>query len=153
MLYLTDYFNKLHISAYHEFLAMKKSIITLAMILFFYSGVMAQIHLPSLNNRTAGLEIVKPPMLKHELKRPSLPVDYQWYAFSSLTQDVVSQASVASDGSALVIFYRRTLPSLNIDEGIVEKWTGSHWAVQTNLTNQCHEPDIDIQPVMICYIS
>ena len=123
---------------------MKKVIISIALVLIYGSGVMAQIQLPALKDSHAGIEIKKSPTLKHDVYHPAESADFQWYSLPSPTQDGVTQASIACDGSAMVIHYRKPRPSLNNDEGIVEKWTGINWAVQANLSNQCHEPDVDI---------
>ena len=106
--------------------------------------MMAQIHLPVSNEGSVGLKIKNSPVLKHEFKHPVESADFQWHPFTSPTLDGVTQASIAGDGSELIVHYRKPNPSLNIDEGIVEKWTGSDWAIQANLSNQCHEPDVDI---------
>ncbi len=123
---------------------MKKKILTLAIILITSSGLMAQIQLPVANEDPAGLKIRNAPILKHDISHPVESADFQWQPFPSPTLDGVTQTSIAGDVSELVIHYRKPRPELNLDEGIVEKWTGSDWAVQTNLSNQCHEPDIDI---------
>jgi hypothetical protein len=122
---------------------MKKKIVTLVIVLITGSGMMAQIHLP-VSKEEAGLKIRNAPILKNDLNHPLEFADFQWQPFPSPTLDGVTQASIAGDGPELIIHYRKPRPSLNIDEGIVEKWTGSDWAVQANLSNQCHEPDIDI---------
>ena len=106
--------------------------------------MMAQIYLPVSKEGPAGLKIKNDPILKHELHHPVESADFQWQPFPSPTLDGVTQASIAGDGTELMVHYRKPRPSLNIDEGIVEKWTGSDWAVQANLSNQCHEPDVDI---------
>lgn len=123
---------------------MKKRIYIAAIIVFTCSGLVAQIHLPDLKEEPAGLKIKRASNMKHDLNHPMEPADFQWQPFPSLTQDGVTQASIAGDGSELIIHYRKPRPSLNIDEGIIEKWTGSGWAVQANLSNECHEPDVDI---------
>ena len=123
---------------------MKNKILTLAIILITGSGLVAQIHLPVAKEDPAGLKIRNAPILKHDISHPVESADFQWQPFPSPTLDGVTQTSIAGDGSELVVHYRKPRPSLNIDEGIVEKWTGSDWAVQANLSNQCHEPDIDI---------
>ena len=91
-----------------------------------------------------GLRIKTDPLLKHEIIHPLESADFQWQPFPSPTLDGVTQASIAGDGSELVVYYRKPRPSLNLDEGTVEKWTGSDWAIQASLSNECHEPDIDI---------
>ncbi len=106
--------------------------------------MMAQIHLPVLNDNPAGLEIKKTQNVKNDLNLPAESTDFQWFSFPSPTLDGVTQASIAGDGSEMVIHYRKPLPSLNIDEGILEKWTGNDWVVQASLSNECHEPDVDI---------
>ena len=123
---------------------MKKRIFIVAVILISGSGMIAQIHHPVLKQDPVGLKIKGDPILKHELKHPMEPADFQWQPFPSPTQDGVTQASIAGDGLALMVHYRKPRPSLNLDEGIVEKWTGSDWQVQANLSNECHEPDLDI---------
>jgi hypothetical protein len=123
---------------------MKKIIISIAIVLIYGSGMMAQVHLPVLNDSPTGIEIKKSLTLKHDVYYPAESADFQWYSLPSPTQDEVTQASIACDGSEMVIHYRKPRPSLNIDEGIVEKWAGNSWAVQTNVSNQCHEPDVDI---------
>jgi len=128
---------------------MKMSISIVVAILIFGSGMMAQIHLPDPDADPVGLRIKHDPILKHELIHPLESADFQWQPFPSPTPDGVPQASIAGDGSELVIYYRKPRPSLNIDEGTVEKWTGSDWAVQANLSNECHEPDVDIDGTMV----
>ncbi|KPL26485.1 MAG: hypothetical protein AMS23_01565 [Bacteroides sp. SM1_62] len=123
---------------------MRKRILTITIILLIGSDIVAQIHMPALKDSRAGLEIKQDPTLKNDLIRPVESTDFQWHSFPSPTTDGVTQACIASDGSEMVIHYRKPRPSLNIDEGIVEKWTGSNWAVQANLSNECHEPDVDI---------
>ncbi len=123
---------------------MKKRLLIVSVILISGSGMIAQIHLPVSKEGPAGLKIKNDPILKHELNHPVESADFQWHPFPSPTLDGVTQASIAGDGSELIVHYRKPRPSLNIDEGIVEKWTGSDWAVQANLSNQCHEPDVDI---------
>ncbi len=123
---------------------MKKRLLIIALILISGLEVIGQIHLPVLNDSPAGLQIIKNPVIKHEVSNPAESADFQWYPLPFPTQDGVTQASIACDGSEMVIHYRKPRPSLNNDEGIVEKWTGSSWAVQANLSNQCHEPDVDI---------
>ena len=123
---------------------MKQIMIIIATLLIPAPGLMAQIRLPELDDRPAGLIPKKSDKLKHGMAYPPELNDFQWRSFPVPTTDEVTQASVAGDGSELVIHYRKPRPSLNIDEGIVDKWTGGQWAVQANLSNQCHEPDVDI---------
>lgn len=128
---------------------MKKRLLIVVAILIFGSGMMAQIHLPDPDADPMGLRIKIDPILKHELNHPWESADFQWQPFPSPTLDGVTQASIAGDGPELVIHYRKPRPSLNIDEGIIEKWTGSDWVVQANLSNQCHEPDVDIDGTVV----
>jgi hypothetical protein len=123
---------------------MKKQILISAVILFPVSGLMAQVQIPKLTDSPAGLEIKKSPDLKSELSHPAELTDFNWYSFPSPTIEPVTQASIACDGSEMMVFYRKPRPSLNTDEGIVEKWTGNSWANVAHATNECHEPDIDI---------
>jgi len=123
---------------------MKQRILNVAAILISCSGLIAQIHIPVVKENPAGLKTKNTPVLKNEVNHPVESADFQWQPFPSPTLDGVTQTSIAGDGSELVIHYRKPRPSLNNDEGIVEKWTGSDWVVQANLSNQCHEPDIDI---------
>jgi hypothetical protein len=123
---------------------MKKRILTIAVIFIFCLEIFGQIHMPELKDKPAGLEIKRSPILKHGLNKLKESNEFQWYSFPSPTQAGVTQASIACDGAEMVIHYRKPRPSLNNDEGIVVKWTASNWAVQANLSNQCHEPDIDI---------
>ena len=105
----------------------------------------AQIDAPSVRDGTAGLAFKKVKALKHAQKSHYQSLDYQWHALPSPNQDDVTETSIAGDGARLVVFYRRPRPSLNLDEGIVKRWTGSSWSTEANLTNQCHYPDIDIK--------
>ena len=124
---------------------MKKRILTIAVILISGSGMVAQIHIPEIKDIPAGLGIVKTETLKHAVSQPYESADFQWYPFPSLSEEEVTQTSIACDGSEMLVFYRQPNPSLNIDEGPVKKWTGSAWSNFAHLTNQCHEPDIDIK--------
>jgi len=123
---------------------MKKRLLIVSVILISVSGIRAQIHLPVSKKDPAGLKIKNTPVLKNEVNHPVESADFQWQPIPSPTLDGVTQASIAGDGSDLIVHYRKPRPALNIDEGIVEKWTGSDWTVQANLSNQCHEPDVDI---------
>ena len=124
---------------------MKKRLLIIAVILISGFEVIGQIHLPVLKDGPAGLKIKNAPILKHDLNHPVEPADFQWYPLPSPSAEEVTQNSIACDGSEMVIFYRKPRPSLNSDEGPVKKWTGSAWSNWAHLTNQCHEPDIDIK--------
>lgn len=66
----------------------------------------------------------------------------EWSSLGAVTQTSVSQASIASDGTNLLVFYRYPHVSLNLDEGIIKKWNGSSWVQLYHVTNECHDPDI-----------
>ncbi|MBW1982151.1 MAG: hypothetical protein JRJ12_13120 [Deltaproteobacteria bacterium] len=68
----------------------------------------------------------------------------EWISFAPVTSDTVSQASIASDGTNLLVFYRYPNVSLNLDEGVIKKWSGNSWEVVAHPTNQCHNPDIAV---------
>ncbi len=124
---------------------MRKRLLIIAVILSSGSGMVAQIHIPELKDIPAGLGIVKKETLKHAVSQPYESADFQWYSFPSPSTDEVTQTSITCDGSEMLVFYRQPNPSLNIDEGPVKKWSGSAWSNFAHLTNQCHEPDIDIK--------
>jgi hypothetical protein len=105
----------------------------------------AQIKSPVTANGNAGLEIKTGNTSEYAKQVPYESYDFQWYALPSPTQDGVTETSLAGDGSTLIVFYRKPRPSLNTDEGIVERWTGSNWASVANVTNQCHYPDVDVE--------
>jgi len=117
--------------------------LTILFGLLITSGLItsAQIKSPDAGNLTGGLEI-KTGTGSKALRAPD---DFQWHNLPSPTQDVVTETSLAGDGNMLVLFYRKPQLSLNIDEGIVERWTGSGWATIAHATNQCHYPDIDVK--------
>ena len=48
----------------------------------------------------------------------------EWSSIGAVTQTSVSQASIASDGTNLLVFYRYPNVSLNLDEGIIKKCNG-----------------------------
>jgi hypothetical protein len=73
----------------------------------------------------------------------------EWSSFDAVTQTSVSQASIASDGTNLLVFYRYHNVSLNLDEGIIKKWNGSSWVQLYHVTNQCHDPDIAVDGSLI----
>jgi hypothetical protein len=57
-----------------------------------------------------------------------------WISFDAVASTSISQASIASDGTNLLVFYRYPNVSLNIDEGIIKKWNGSSWVT----LHYCH---------------
>ena len=73
----------------------------------------------------------------------------EWISFDAVTPTSVSQASIASDGTNLLVFYRYPNVSLNLDEGIIKKWNGSSWVQLYHVTNQCHDPDIAVDGSLI----
>ena len=124
--------------------AMRNKTLIIAVILISGFELLAQIHIPTTRDRSAAMEIKKVPSLKYDVFSPYESTDFQWHPFPAPTPDGVTQASVAGDGSELIIHYRKPRPSLNLDEGIVEKWMGNSWGVQAHLSNECHEPDVDV---------
>ena len=72
-----------------------------------------------------------------------------WIPLDAVTQTSVSQASIASDGTNLLVFYRYPNVSLNLDEGIIKKWNGNSWVQQYHVTNECHDPDIAVDGDLI----
>ena len=72
-----------------------------------------------------------------------------WISFNAVTSTNVSQASIASDGTNLLVFYRYPNVSLNIDEGHIKKWNGSSWVTLYYVTSQCHDPDIAVEGNLI----
>ena len=73
----------------------------------------------------------------------------QWSSMGTVAQTSVSQASIASDGTNLLVFYRYPNVSLNLDEGIIKKWNGSSWVQLYHPTNECHDPDIAVDGSLI----
>jgi len=73
----------------------------------------------------------------------------EWSSMGAVAQTSVSQASIASDGTNLLVFYRYPNVSLNLDEGIIKKWNGSSWVQLYHVTNQCHDPDIAVDGSLI----
>lgn len=124
---------------------MKKNTLTLALLIGSFFAVNAQIRPHVEKDLPAGLPIRPLKESGHSLLAPRDAEDYQWRTFPSVTADNVTEASIAGDGPVLVVFYRKPRPELNIDEGIVEKWTGSQWANVAHATNECHYPDIDVK--------
>lgn len=111
---------------------------------------MGQISSPVSRDVPAGMEIKTQTGPSHVKLAPHETSDFQWYELPSPTEDNVTQASIAGDGPVLVIFYRKPRPSLNTDEGIVEKWTGWSWSNVAHVTNECHYPDVDVKgPVVV----
>jgi hypothetical protein len=119
---------------------------------FLYSGLsfflftdlcLAQIHLPNANDDRKGPLKIKQFLTSSADNNPEESL-YQWYPLPSPSNETVTQVSIACDGSEMVIFYRKPDYSLNLDEGPIKKWAGSSWQGVTNLTNECHDPDVDI---------
>ena len=65
-----------------------------------------------------------------------------WLTLGGSVADV-SEVALASDGGDLYRFY--CVPVANRDEGKLERWGGSSWATVAFLTNQCHEPDLEVE--------
>ena len=124
---------------------MRKFTIIPALLISSVLITSAQIKSPVAGSGTAGLEIKARTNSTHAKQALKDPNDFQWYALPSPTQDDVTETSLAGDGGTLVVFYRKPRPSLNTDEGIVERWTGTNWVTEAHVTNQCHHPDIDIK--------
>jgi len=123
---------------------MKRSTFIFAMLITSGIATRAQIISPVARSANDGLEIKAKTDVRPANHAPRESNDYQWYALPSPTQDNVTETSIAGEGDVLAIFYRKPRPSLNLDEGIVEKWTGSAWLTEAHVTNQCHYPDIDV---------
>ena len=68
-----------------------------------------------------------------------------WISLGPVTQNEVMEASLASDGTRLLTFFRQPEPSLNLDGGILKEWTGSGWIDLARLTSQCHDPDVAVK--------
>ena len=124
---------------------MKINTLTIALLIGSYLVTNAQIRPHVEKDIPAGLQIKPLTESGLSLPAPRDSEEYQWRTLSSVTTDNVTEASIAGDGSVLVVFYRKPRPDLNIDEGIVEKWTGSQWSNVAHATNQCHYPDIDVR--------
>ena len=118
--------------------------IVLALCMSFAIRTQAQIKAPSANDRSAGMELKTGTAVLPGNQGVLKSTNLQWYTLPSPTLDEVTEASIAGDGPVLVIFYHKPRPTLNTDEGIVEKWTGTSWSNVAQATNQCHYPDIDV---------
>jgi hypothetical protein len=55
----------------------------------------------------------------------------------------ISAVALASDGISLYRFYCK--PVEIRDEGKVEQWNGTGWTAIASLTNECHDPDIEVE--------
>lgn len=128
---------------------MKTNLFFLAFSLFFGIGLTAQIHLPDVEKDHPGLLNFKYQDNYQAEKALKQSSDLQWHFLPSPSTESVLQASIACDGSEMVIFYREPDYSLNIDKGIIKKWNGSDWSEFAGATNQCHAPDIDIDGTII----
>lgn len=123
---------------------MKSILVFLVISLLSGISAKAQLHLPNPDKCQPGLINAKHIVnynANSKLKEASLN---NWYSMASPTSETVLQTSIASDGSALVIFYREPDYSINLDKGIIKKWNGNTWSNFAGVTNQCHSPDIDI---------
>ena len=52
-----------------------------------------------------------------------------WVPIGQVTTDNVTQCSISSDGSNLMVFYRHWAPSLSENQGYVKRWDGTLWTL------------------------
>jgi len=123
---------------------MKKIPFLLTMLLLTSIGIVAQLHLPTTIIDSSGNLNVKDQNISGKADKFKSTSDLQWFTLPSITDEVVLQASIACDGSEMVIFYREPDYSINTDPGIIKKWDEDHWVDYAGITAQCHTPDIDI---------
>jgi len=122
---------------------MKKTICSFFMLVLWAGYCTAQIHLPDAHPVQNGL-LTPGKFDSKSIKHASEGKLVQWHTLPSPSDAQVTQVSLASDGSDMVIFYREPDYSLNIDRGPIKKWNRNTWDVFAGATNQCHDPDIDI---------
>ncbi len=123
---------------------MKTILFFSAVFLFLCAELsIAQIHIPDANSDQNGL--LKSRQFSATNAKNSIEVSLdQWYTLPSPSNETVTQVSIACDESEMVIFYREPDYSLNIDKGPIKKWTGINWNGFAGTSNQCHNPDVDI---------
>ncbi len=59
------------------------------------------------------------------------------------SQGGVTDVAIASDGASLYRFY--CIPVDICDEGRLDRWSGGAWTTIAHPTNQCHQPDIEVE--------
>lgn len=128
---------------------MNTNLFSLVIFLFAGFGLTAQIHLPDIKNDPSGLLKIKHQNIFQAEDMLKKSYDLQWYDLPSPSNESVLQASIACDGSEMVVFYREPDYSINIDKGVIKKWQVNDWVNFAGATNQCHAPDIDIDGTII----